>query len=286
MILIDPAITESSAWVALADGNFVTTNDSGDTGRVFTVDRNGKTIGVTYWEKSPTDVEALALADADHVWVGDIGDNNANRPYLEVADVPVDTTGTTSYHPQIYKLAYPDGKHDAETLLCDPATGRLYIVTKEFFTGQIYEAPATLDPHGVNMLTAIGYVMPIATDGAFLDAKHIVIRGYQTATVYTWPGLARVAAFELPQQPQGEGIGVDATGTIWLSSEGLHSKILSMQLPAAVKAAIAKGQQTAKLPDTNGRWPWLSWSFGFVALAVFFYVVVRTARWRRVRRRL
>ena len=64
----DPAITEASALV-VQDGLFVTANDSGDTGRVFAVDRSGATVGVTHWSDSATDVEALAPAGPGFVWV-------------------------------------------------------------------------------------------------------------------------------------------------------------------------------------------------------------------------
>ena len=56
----DNDIVESSG-LAVVDGLVVTTNDSGDTGRVFTVDPGtGETVGVTEWADDPTDVEALA----------------------------------------------------------------------------------------------------------------------------------------------------------------------------------------------------------------------------------
>ena len=59
----DPAIVESSGLVALGDGLFVTTNDSGDSGRVFTVDDDGETVGRHRLVRHhPDDVEALAPA--------------------------------------------------------------------------------------------------------------------------------------------------------------------------------------------------------------------------------
>ena len=71
----DPAIVEASGLV-VQDGLFLTTNDSGDTGRVFAVDPDtGRTTGVTTWASEPQDVEALAPAGGGEVWVGDIGDN-------------------------------------------------------------------------------------------------------------------------------------------------------------------------------------------------------------------
>jgi hypothetical protein len=170
----DRDITESSAFVV--DGDLAyTSNDSGDSGRVFTVSlTTGETVGVTHWEDDPTDVEALAPAGRGEVWVGDIGDNQAKRRDVGVTRVPVgrgERTGSgTTYH-----LTYPDGPADAETLLCDPATGRLYVVTKEVFAGNVYAAPARLSAIGPNVMTRIGVAPGIATDGAFLpDGRHVV----------------------------------------------------------------------------------------------------------------
>ena len=88
----DPDIVESSGLVFVPDrrgGLAVTTNDSGDSGRVFAVDvQTGSTVGVTSWASDPVDVEALAPAGPGQVWVGDIGDNRAVRESVEVLRVP------------------------------------------------------------------------------------------------------------------------------------------------------------------------------------------------------
>ena len=69
----DPQVVESSGLV-VQDGLFVTTNDSGDTGRVFSIDpATGDTVGVTRWSEEPVDVEALAPGGNGRVWVADIG---------------------------------------------------------------------------------------------------------------------------------------------------------------------------------------------------------------------
>ena len=72
----------------------------------------------------PTDVEALAPAGRGQVWVGDIGDNRSARSQVQVARIPVGR-GDRDVSPTVYDLVYPDGAHDAETLVSDPRTGRL-----------------------------------------------------------------------------------------------------------------------------------------------------------------
>lgn len=238
----DPEILESSGLVA-ADGLLLTTNDSGDSGRVFAVGPEGRTVGVTTWADEPTDVEALAPAGPGQVWVGDIGDNPGSRDSVSVARVPVgrgaidartDAAGAT------YELVYPGGARDAETLLSHPRTGRLYVASKSFFGGALYEAPARLDPAAPNELREVGGVLPIATDGAFWpDGRHLVVRGYADAVVYAWPSLAEVGDLELPDQQQGEGIAVTDDGRVLVSTEGQFTDVLEVALPDDVARAVA-----------------------------------------------
>ncbi|MBZ5735216.1 hypothetical protein K8Z61_11985 [Nocardioides sp. TRM66260-LWL] len=243
----DSSITESSGLVVDGD-RFVTTNDSGDTGRVFTLDRTGRTVGVTYWAASPTDVEALAPAGSGQVWVADIGDNDRRRQSISVARIPVGP-GTRRVEPTIFQLTYPDSAQDAESLVVDPRTGRLYVVTKGFTGGVVFAAPEVLSADGQNRLTPVGSTIPIATDAAFFpDGRHLVVRGYGSATVYAWPGLRRVGSFDLPRQRQGEGIAVDGRNRVFLSSEGRDQPILRITLPPSVRAAVAGGATSSSAP--------------------------------------
>src|SRR3954467_2086156 len=133
----DDAIIESSGLAVVGD-LVVTTNDSGDTGRVFAVDpADGRTVSTTHWEDDPTDVEAIAPDGRGGVWVGDIGDNTESRDTVQVADVPVSDSDASPADLQLFHLAYPDRPHNAETLMTDPVTGRLYIATKGTFGGTL-----------------------------------------------------------------------------------------------------------------------------------------------------
>lgn len=220
----DPAIVESSGLVA-RDGLFVTVNDSGDRGRIFTVDRSGRTVGTTSWSPDPVDDEALAPATGRYVWVGDIGDNSATRSSITVLRVPFGR-GDRTVTPPAYTLVYPDGARDAETLLAAP-DGRLLVVSKELFGGAVYAAPRHLSPDRPNRLRKVVDAGAFVTDGAFFpDGRHLVLRDYGRAAIYTYPGFDRVAELRLPDQPQGEGIAIAEDGTAYVSSEGVHSSVL------------------------------------------------------------
>jgi hypothetical protein len=139
-----------------------------------------------------------------------------------------------------YELVYPEGPRDAESLMADPATGRLYVVSKGVFGGSVYAAPERLRADRPNQLTEGGPVLPIATDAAFFpDGRHIIVRNYSEAAVYSWPELDEVGRFGLPDQQQGEGLAVDPLdGTIYASSEGLYAPVLRISLPPAVRSAM------------------------------------------------
>ncbi|MDQ6525773.1 hypothetical protein RB608_19310 [Nocardioides sp. LHD-245] len=286
----DPEITESSGLVA-RDGLVVTVNDSGDGNRIFTVDpATGDTVGTTRWPGEARDIEALAPAGDGEVWVGDIGDNLGSRDHVEVARVPFGR-GEREVDAPTYELVYPDGPHDAETLLADPATGRLYVVAKEFI-GRLYAAPERLDPDGPNELTAVDQVLGIATDGSFHpDGRHLVLRNYGQAAVYTWPGLERVAQVDLPSQPQGEGLAISETGEVLLSSEGEGAEVLRVELPfdapsasptaspsdASPPASPNADSERSAVPadDERSLWPW---ALGGVAGIVIVGVLLRSLR--------
>jgi hypothetical protein len=284
--LSDPAIVEASALV-VEHGLFVTTNDSGDTGRVFSIDASGRTVGVTHWSDDPEDTEALAPGGRGFVWVGDIGDNTAGRDSVTIARVPVGR-GDRSVHPTTYSLTYPDGATDAETLVRDPSTGRLFIASKNVFGGVLYAVPAHLDPAGPNRMKAVGRVLPVATDGAFFpDGKHLIVRNYASAVVYAWPSLQPVGSLSLPHQRQGEGIAVADDGRVYLSSEGPRSEVLEVTLPRPIASLVRSGTTiepgpptaSAASPGSSGppetdpasrdAWPWLAGGLlGLAALVV------------------
>jgi hypothetical protein len=292
----DPAIVEASGLV-VEDGLFLTTNDSGDTGRVFAVDASGHTVGVTHWSDDPTDTEALSPGGHGFVWVGDIGDNTGRRSSIEIARSPVGS-GARTVHPTTYRLRYPDGATDAETLLRDPVSGRLYVASKSVFGGVLYAVPEHLDASGTNRLDPVGRVLPVATDGSFFpDGKHLIVRNYSTAVVYAWPSMQPVGSFALPSQRQGEGISVAADGKVYVSSEGPRAPVLEVTLPPRIRAAVvpavsagpasespseSAGTATSSAtdpaevePTTRDAWPWVMGGLLAVAAFVVFLRAVR-----------
>ncbi len=237
-VIRDPAIVESSGLV-VTDEWFVTVNDSGDEARLFLLDREScDTVGVTTWAGGAFDVEAVAPAGPDAVWVGDIGDNLDQRSDVSVTRVPLQP-GDREVAVETHNLVYPDGAKDAEALLVEPGGGRLVVITKNVLGGSVYVAPQDLGPEPVTLTLGATGLLPVVTDGAFFpDGKHLVVRNYRRAAIYTWPGLDKVGDFVLPNQPQGEGVATASDDSLLLSSEGTQQPVIEVELPARVRRTM------------------------------------------------
>lgn len=243
----DDRIAESSG-LAVRGGVVFTVNDSGDGPYVYEVDpRTGRTTRmVTYDDEDPDDVEALAPGADGALWVGDIGDNRRWRDTIRVHRLVLGSSGGL-VSDAAFDLVYPDGAHDAETLLVRPRSGRVLVVTKSWVSGGVvYEAPRHLRAGETHRLRRVATVPGLITDGAFLpEGDRVLLRTYGTAGLYTYPGFRRLAEVELPWQEQGEGIAVEG-GSVYLSSEGESSDVLAVDLRSFERAARSQAARSAR----------------------------------------
>jgi hypothetical protein len=266
----DDRINESSGVVASSkhDGVWFTHNDSGDLPRFFAVDDLGCTL-VTYTLggiDAVSDVEDIARSD-EGLWLADIGDNNHMRDDLAVHLVSEPNVNASPHRESdgcptpaeetvdvtTYRIAYPDTPHDAETLLADPETGQLFVVTKApILQSFVYAAPLPLDPDNVNTLELVGSIVfpPTTTYGGSTtpsqqmaldlagrlwavggdihpDRERVVIRTYTDA--FEWelaPGadlgqtltLGRPTQTPLIYERQGEAIAYSRDGTFLVTT--------------------------------------------------------------------
>ena len=145
----DPRIKESSGVVAsrrYADV-FWTHNDGGGPKKhvLYAIDREGNTrasfsvIGVTL-----QDWEDIAIDNAGHLFIGDIGNNDAKRDTLAVYEIdepnPRANTGAISLK-RAWKLKFPAAPFDCESLFVWKDHG--YVVSKAFNNAhaQIFRFP-------------------------------------------------------------------------------------------------------------------------------------------------
>jgi hypothetical protein len=134
----DPRIVESSGVITsrrYADV-FWTHNDGGGAKKqvLYAIDRKGNTrasfpvIGVTLH-----DWEDIAIDDAGHLYIGDIGNNDAKRDTLAVYEIdePNPRAGARAISPKrAWKLKFPGAPFDCESLFVWKDQG--YVVSKVF----------------------------------------------------------------------------------------------------------------------------------------------------------
>ena len=224
-----PDATELSGLVAspAQPGVLWAHNDSGDRARLFALRTDGSLIAsLDVPGAEAVDWEDIAVGPGDELLVGDIGDNDSARASIDVYRVPEPrlASGPAATAPATrVRFTYPDGAHDAETLLADRRTGEVVVVTKRLdgrsgvYAGRL--ASGTLKRTGTLRLGLGG----LATAGdVSADGKVIAIRTY--TALYVWarsPGatiaatLARppcVGSARLAREGQGESLALSGDG--------------------------------------------------------------------------
>ena len=211
-----------------------------DSGRpvLFALDRSGQVTGQVHLTGAMVeDWEAVAVGPCGTgscVYVGDIGDNDANRSRVTIYRLrePENATGTAAVS-EVFHATYPDGAHDADTLLV--GEGRLYIVTKgETGPIAVYRFPAELKAGDTMRLERVGESSLAVdaesriTDGSVSpDGRWVVLRSRSALKFYNasellagrWRVVSLVDVRNL-KEPQGEGIAFGLDGTIYLAGEG------------------------------------------------------------------
>jgi hypothetical protein len=265
--IADPAINESSGLVAshTSPGAYWTHNDSGDGPFLYAIDTRGNTLGTFRVSgTSAVDWEDISSGpgpqrNRSYLYVGDIGDNDRRRSEIVVYRVPepqltpADKNSTkarprTTEPAEAIRLAYPDGKHDAEALLVHPTTGNLYIVTKVAFgRPSIYEAVAPLTSGKLIALKQIGELqVPSLLGGAITggniapDGRRLALCDYFAGYEMVLPPAStnfddvwkqKLTSFDLGRLKQGESIAYRLDGNAVLAtSEGKASPLIQVEL--------------------------------------------------------
>jgi hypothetical protein len=157
-LLKDKRIDESSGLTqSLRDPQiFWTHNDSGSDPCLYAINQSGQTLAKVRLSRAVNfDWEDMASArdpaGQSNLYVADCGDNLLARASLQVYQIPEPELPENadkeifSAEPKVYHASYPDGHHNAETLLVHPQTRRLYIVTKtETARSAVYAFPEKL----------------------------------------------------------------------------------------------------------------------------------------------
>jgi len=217
-------------------------------------------ITLTDAGKSDSDFEDIAVGPCGTstcVFLGDIGDNNAQRTQYAIVrfsqpTVPT-TQGSTAMTPTYdrFPFVYEDGSHNAEGLMVSP-DGTIYVVTKlapgtggrVSATGpsNVYRLPLSMTTSSVATATKVATLpVPAGADlAASAAAAHpcglgFLLRTYDKVYEFTVPaGMGFEASFNTtpkvvatPDEPQSEGIDYQANGLGFITSgEGAGAPIV------------------------------------------------------------
>lgn len=159
-----------------------------------------------------------------YLYLADIGDNNATNDVNTIYRFtePGSLTETVRDLTQI-QFRYPDGPRDAETLLLDPLTRDLWIVTKRETKVQLYRLAYPQSTSGISTAERIGELpLSLVTGGCLsADGGEIILKTY--TGLYYWSrqsgesvgqALLRAEPRQLGYQlePQGEAVCFDKEG--------------------------------------------------------------------------
>ncbi len=216
-----------------------THDDSGGEPALYALDAGGRLLGtVRVTGAVNVDWEDIALgpcATGDCLYIGDIGDNEARRPSVQIYRVPEPAPGAAQTAPaERVSVTYPDGARDAEALYVLPDAS-VYIVSKgRKGPVAVYRVPAMTSGASAP-LVRIQELWPNGSErgglvtgaDATADGAWVAIRTYEVVRLYRTAAGGRLvpvpplegAPLDDAGEPQGEALAFGRGDTLWLSSE-------------------------------------------------------------------
>lgn len=235
----DSRIREASGLVASRQhkGILWTHNDSGDKGRIFALDLKGNTVmRCRIGNTMPFDLEDIAIADkpggGSWIYLADTGNNDAHngKPRDHVTIYRVTEPKRLDYPrkkkkliPRALQLTYEDHAHDVETMLVDPVSKDIYLITKRDKKARLYKAEIPENFSGEGILRFLGELQigrNVAGDIS-ADGRQILIKDYEAVWYYQRDSRSleevllqvkptRISTYFV--EPQGEAIAFDPEG--------------------------------------------------------------------------
>lgn len=272
----NPVLVENSVAVTTVSQPSIVfgVNDSGNDPILFAIDTLGADRGS--WQVTPAqnvDWEAAAsgpcgampstatsgIIPGRCLYIGDVGDNGAQRPYLTIYRVPepaaMSAGARGQLRPERMDVRYPTGRHDVEAMYVTGA-GDLFLITKRPLAESagrarpalVFRLPATAWGTNGAVMTDLVDSLPIipeaqsgrqVTDAALApDGARLAVRTYREvfiiavdpATGRLTPGARWWSCPVTVEEQQGEGIGW-LGGELVLTSEGRNAPLLVMSCP-------------------------------------------------------
>jgi len=234
--LANPLLEEVSGLVASQryPNRLYVQTDSGGEAAVFVLDTLGNELGrLDLSGLKNRDWEDIAIGPgpngSSYIYVAEIGDNEAKYEeiYLYRFTEPELLQAIPSDAIDQVRLQYPGGSKDAETLLADPISGTLFLVSKREPKNALYQVPATAFEKGSGTLEKVHEFDFNSSVGGDIskDGSQILIKTY--LAVFYWKRTDKQSLVEalkaepmrLPYvpEPQGEAIGFNFKGDAYFT---------------------------------------------------------------------
>jgi hypothetical protein len=266
-------------------------NDNGNAASIYAFDTQARHLA-TYELSGASNIdwEDIAIgpgpaAGVDYLYIGDIGGNIVPRSSVTIYRLPEPPVYLRQYISPVTRrptnftpitLTYPDGLHDAESLLVDPLTGDLFVATKEFSITRFYKATAAQLQAGAGALTLARTIFFDQASGAAVSptGREIIIRQENFARLYQRSPtqsidqalggpLIPIPVIGESVEPNGESVSFDAIGQHYFTiSEGANQPLYrfsrtTLDAPPTPASLIPQGSLWRYLDDgTNQAATW------------------------------
>lgn len=243
---IDIKLEEASGLVASSahPGYFWTHNDSGNGAELFLIDSNAQIVAtMPLANVRNRDWEDITLGsgpepDKTYLYVGDIGDNNAQYPFKIVyrLEEPAEIENKVIEKFDTVYIQLPDGTRDSESLMIDPISSRMFIVSKREDSVRLYQFSNTWksgDTLTAELKIKMPYNLTVAADIS-VDGSEVLMKNYDH--VYYWKregsesivDLLQRTPLELKYKPEKQGESIawsrDGLGYYTLSESSTHER--------------------------------------------------------------
>ena len=259
-------------------------NDSGDDNVIYALNLRGEHLGIYTIEGAADarDWEDIAVGpgpdeEESYIYIGEIGDNYSQydekyiyrvpEPDVDANQEPVETTLTGV---ETITYQYPDGNRDSETLMVDPLTKDIYVVSKrEWEDIRVYRAPY---PQSTSELITLDHVATLTlynVVGGDISPSGLEILIKTYPTIYYWNRSSDENLWEvfdeepvvLPyiEEMQGEAVCWDADGmgyfTAGEESAGIESNLyVYPRINPSVVIINEIMPDPLSVDDGNGEW--------------------------------
>ena len=212
------------------DGHLWVQEDGGNPSRINLVSSDGKLIKRISLPVSNRDWEDLGVGPGpengvSYLYMADIGDNDAGYGtyyiYRFAEPKNADATVTT-----VDKIAfkYPDGARDAETVLIDPATKDIFIVSKRETKARLYKIPYPQSTTETMQAKYLGELPIYAPTGGSVsvDGAEVMIRTYLDVNYWHRSEGQSMEdlllknppkTLKIEMEPQGESVALSKSGS-------------------------------------------------------------------------